>query len=101
MISASGIGGIKTLSNLGGLPALFIELVLLAGLVKIMVNPAKYDVNKKDYDSGGKVIPKQTRFIKGAIPSGGIDTLQNAQYRHREAESSGEVPLRTDEGGGL
>jgi choline-glycine betaine transporter len=87
MISSSGIGGIKTLSNLGGLPALFIELVLLAGLVKIMVNPAKYDVNKKDYDSGGKVILKQTRFNKGAISSGGIDTSQNAQYRHKQAKS--------------
>ncbi|MDR1287469.1 MAG: BCCT family transporter [Treponema sp.] len=65
MISASGIGGIKTLSNLGGLPALFIELALLIGLVKIMYNPSKYDVNKKDYDSDGKIIPKVTKFIKG------------------------------------
>jgi choline-glycine betaine transporter len=65
MISASGIGGIKTLSNLGGLPSLFIELAILMGLVKIMYNPSKYDINKKDYDSNGKVIPKVTRFMKG------------------------------------
>jgi choline-glycine betaine transporter len=64
MISASGIGGIKTLSNLGGLPALFIELVLLAALAKIMNNPAKYDAYKQDYDGNGKVIPKTTRFVK-------------------------------------
>ena len=65
MISASGIGGIKTLSNLGGLPALFIELALLIGLIRIMYNPSKYDVNKKDYDSSGRVIPKVTKFVKG------------------------------------
>jgi choline/carnitine/betaine transport len=65
MISSSGIGGIKTLSNLGGLPALFIELALLVGLIKVMYNPSKYDVNKKDYDETGKVISKITKFIKG------------------------------------
>jgi choline-glycine betaine transporter len=64
MISASGIGGIKTLSNLGGLPALFIELVVLAGLIKIMINPSKYDINKKDYDPEGNVISKVTKFVK-------------------------------------
>jgi choline-glycine betaine transporter len=64
MISTSGIGGIKTLSNLGGLPALFIELVLLVGLVKVMVNPSKYDVNKADYDGAGNAISKITKFVK-------------------------------------
>jgi choline-glycine betaine transporter len=64
MISTSGIDGIKTLSNLGGLPALFIELALLAVLVMIMKNPSKYDTHKKDYDSKGRVIPKITKFKK-------------------------------------
>jgi choline-glycine betaine transporter len=65
MISASGIDGIKALSNLGGLSALFIELALLAAvLVMIMKNPSKYDTHKKDYDSEGRVIPKITKFKK-------------------------------------
>ena len=62
MISASGISGIKTLSNLGGLPALFLELALLAGLAKIMIKPSKYDTFKKDYNPDGSVISKVTKF---------------------------------------
>jgi len=64
MISTSGTGGIKTLSNLGGLPALFIELALLLCLVKVMFNPAKYDVHTADYDAAGRVISKFTKYVK-------------------------------------
>lgn len=64
MVSTSGINGIKTLSNLGGLPALFIELALLVVLVMIMRNPSKYDMNKQDYDNEGRAILKITKFKK-------------------------------------
>jgi choline-glycine betaine transporter len=62
MISASGIGGIKTLSNLGGLPALFLELALLYGLVRVMVNPSRFDSFKGDYRPDGSIIEKATKF---------------------------------------
>lgn len=43
MISFAKIDGIKMLSNLGGAPAVIIELLVVVGLVKVARNPEKYD----------------------------------------------------------
>lgn len=43
MISFAKVDGIKMLSNLGGAPAVIIELLVVVGLVKIARNPRKYD----------------------------------------------------------
>ena len=42
MISYAGIDGIKMLSNLGGLPALFLILAINIALIMLMVNHKKY-----------------------------------------------------------
>lgn len=53
MLASSGVNGIKMLSNLGGLPALILELIMCASLVKVAMRPADYDVRRQDYDEAG------------------------------------------------
>lgn len=43
MISFASLDGVKMLNNLGGVPALFLEFVVLWSLIKISMNPYKYD----------------------------------------------------------
>lgn len=43
MISFASLDGVKMLNNLGGVPALFLELVVFGSLLKIAFNPEKYD----------------------------------------------------------
>lgn len=56
LISFAGIDGIKAASNLGGFPNMFLIIIMIIGLLKISVNPQKYDIHKEDYDSNGKPI---------------------------------------------
>ena len=56
LISFAGIDGIKAASNLGGFPNMFLMIIMIAGLLKIGLNPQKYDVHKEDYDSAGRPI---------------------------------------------
>ena len=44
---AGGVDGVRTLSDLGGLPAAFLLLLVLAALVKVAWNPEKYDQTAK------------------------------------------------------
>ncbi|MDO4976891.1 MAG: BCCT family transporter [Eubacteriales bacterium] len=50
--------GIKAICNVGGFPALVIEVFGLFALCKIMINPKKYDVFKEDYDEYGNPLPQ-------------------------------------------
>ncbi|WP_374055843.1 BCCT family transporter [Rossellomorea sp. FM04394] len=43
MISFANLDGVKMLNNLGGVPALFLEMFVFAALIKIARNPQKYD----------------------------------------------------------
>lgn len=43
MISSASIDGVKMLNSLGGVPALFLGLVVFGFLVKICLNQQKYD----------------------------------------------------------
>jgi choline-glycine betaine transporter len=43
MISFANIDGVKMLNNLGGVPALFLEMAVFVSLIKIAMNPQKYD----------------------------------------------------------
>lgn len=54
IVAFSDISGIKMISNIGAFPALWIELLIILGIVKIAANPAKYDENKDDYDEKGR-----------------------------------------------
>ncbi|MCA1021097.1 BCCT family transporter [Halobacillus litoralis] len=50
MISFANIDGVKMLNNLGGVPALFLELLVFGSLMKIMRNPAAYDQTLAESD---------------------------------------------------
>lgn len=53
LAATGGADGVKMLSNLGGLPALILELLMVVSLIKVASNPVKYDVRKQDYDPDG------------------------------------------------
>ena len=63
MISFAGIDGIKMLSNLGGFPALFLILAIGIALVKVAINPAKYDLYavRQDVISSKTQVPSSTQ----------------------------------------
>ena len=42
MVSEGGINGIKTLSQLGGLPALFLVLAVTVAIMRVAANPARF-----------------------------------------------------------
>lgn len=56
MLSFAGIDGIKMLSNLGGFPAMFLELAMAYAIVRVARNPRKYDLFKEDYTADGMPI---------------------------------------------
>lgn len=56
MLSFAGINGIKILSNLGGFPAMVLEIFVGAGILMVAANPQKYDTFKDDYDMNGEPI---------------------------------------------
>ena len=53
----SDVSGIKMISNIGGFPALLVEILAIVGVLKIMKNPKKYDEFKEDYDENGQYKP--------------------------------------------
>lgn len=59
MLLTFDIEGVKMLSNLAGLPIVFLMLIFIFGFVKIIRNPKKYDIFKKDYDENGNPIPSK------------------------------------------
>ena len=50
---------LKYLSNLGGFPIVFLLIIIAVSFVKIMINPAKYDLRGEDYDEHGRPIPSK------------------------------------------
>jgi choline-glycine betaine transporter len=61
MVSSAGINGIKMLSNLGGGPALILEITICVSLIKVALNPKKYDTFKQDYTEDGIPIKSVTK----------------------------------------
>ncbi|HWR45867.1 BCCT family transporter [Sporomusa sp.] len=61
MISTAGVDGVKMLSNLGGGPALLLELLICFALVKVAVNPSHYDTFKNDYHADGSPIKSKAK----------------------------------------
>lgn len=61
MISTAGVDGVKMLSNLGGGPALILELLICVALIKVAINPKKYDSYKQDYLEDGTPIKSVTK----------------------------------------
>ncbi len=68
--ATGGADGVKTLSNLGGLPALILELIMVLSLFKVATNPSKYDVRKQDYAEDGtplKSVAKKATMSEDAV----------------------------------
>ena len=61
MITSAGVDGIKMLSNLGGGPALILEVMICISLIKVAMHPKKYDVHKADYTEDGTPIKSVTK----------------------------------------
>jgi choline-glycine betaine transporter len=43
MVSSAGLDGLRMISNLGGLPAMLLCLMIAVTLIKVVLSPAKYD----------------------------------------------------------
>ena len=76
MITSSGVDGIKMLSNLGGGPALILELLICVSLLKVASKPKEYDSRKHDYTYDGIPIKSVT---KKNIMSEGINDQVSKQ----------------------
>lgn len=61
LLSVAGIDGVKMLSNLGGLPALAISLLMISSLIRVARDPAKYDLRPQDYASDGSPLKSVTK----------------------------------------
>ena len=60
MLAFRSTDSLKYLSNLGGFPIVFLLIFISISFVKVMVNPAKYDLHKEDYDENGRPILSET-----------------------------------------
>lgn len=58
MITFARLDGIRMLSTLGGLPAMFLCLGIGVCAVKVALNPVKYDTFKNGYDSTGQPLKR-------------------------------------------
>lgn len=58
-MSFAGLDGLKALSNLGGIPTLILLVPVTWALIKVAMNPFKYDTFKTDYDEYGQ--PKREK----------------------------------------
>lgn len=61
LLAVAGVDGIKMLSNLGGLPALLLSVLMLVSLVRVARNPAKFDCRREDYDEEGRPLVSKTK----------------------------------------
>lgn len=59
MITFARLDGIRMLSNLGGLPALFFCIGATACVIMVALNPRKYDTFKHGYDEAGRPIARK------------------------------------------
>ncbi|MDA0991311.1 MAG: BCCT family transporter, partial [Verrucomicrobia bacterium] len=59
MISFAHIDGIRMLSNLGGLPALFLCSGAMICVIMVALNPKKYDSFKDGYDDAGRPVAQK------------------------------------------
>jgi len=56
MMTFRGLDGIKMINTFGGFPALFLEIGITFALIKVALNPKKYDTFKEDYAADGTYI---------------------------------------------
>ena len=81
-VFGNGTDGIKALCNIGGFPAAIMFVFFLVGWIKIMRNPAKYDVYQEDYDAQGRPIKsKRLRPVGEEEHSGLLERLKSRRNR--------------------
>ncbi|MBR0576351.1 BCCT family transporter [Proteiniclasticum sp. BAD-10] len=78
MLAFAGIDGIKMLSNLGGFPALFLELAMAYSIVKVAKNPMKYDTFKEDYTADGVPIESHQNLGQ-VVPLDNLDQSEEVE----------------------
>ncbi len=59
----AGLDGLKSLSNLGGIPTLIILIPITWCLIKVAKNPWKYDTFKEDYDEYGQPLREKVNVL--------------------------------------
>ena len=62
-VKDDGLNGIRMLSNLGGLPALFLCIGATICAIMVAWNPKKYDTFKNGYDEKGRPITDKRRRV--------------------------------------
>lgn len=81
-VCGNGTDGIKALCNVGGFPAAIMFVFFLVGWIKIMRNPAKYDVYQEDYDAQGRPIKsKRLRPVGEEEHNGLLERLKSRRNR--------------------
>ena len=65
MLTASGIDGIKMMSNLGGLPALFFEILVAFAVIIVAIRPQRFDVFAKSHMTKDSTVGLETPPIIG------------------------------------
>ena len=64
MITFARLDGIRMLSNLGGLPAMFLCIGATVCVIMVALNPRKYDTFKHGYDEDGRpIVRKKNRTL--------------------------------------
>jgi choline-glycine betaine transporter len=91
MITFAHLDGIRMLSNLGGLPALFLCIGSTVCVILVAINPMRYDTFKSGYDHAGK--PLVFRATEPCVSARGSRCI--AWFRLCRAVSTG--PLRVPE----
>ena len=66
LLSFAGIDGIKQAFDLSGFPMMFLIILMIISLLKVCMNPARYDVHKEDYDAYGRPLPSQRLPVEGS-----------------------------------
>jgi len=59
MITFAHLDGIRMLSNLGGLPSMFLCLAVVVCAIKVALHPARYDTFKNGYDTSGEPLKRR------------------------------------------
>ena len=96
LAATGGADGVKMLSNLGGLPALILEMFMVVALVKVANNPSKYDVRKQDYDAHG--VPLKSVAKKATMSEEDLMARYSDDYVDEEiTDLVTEIPARAGE----
>ncbi len=99
LAATGGADGVKMLSNLGGLPALILGLLMVVSLIKVATNPSRYDVRKQDYDADGvpiKSVAKKATMSEEAVMAAYAKEAAEAERAHHLTPATVGATAATD-----